>query len=77
MEHNLTINQVHEALKQGHKVSHRYFTENEYLYMDGRELKTEEGYTIPIDYYKGDNFKDGWGIWEDSKTLKQVKLECN
>ena len=40
-----------EAMKLGEKVAHRYFSSNEYLYMVGPTIMTEDGY----------NFNQGWG----------------
>lgn len=49
-ECTLTKDAALEEMKAGKRVAHRYFASDEYLYLDGRIIRTEEGY----------NFNCGW-----------------
>jgi hypothetical protein len=40
----MTKNEAIEAMREGKKVTHRYFTDGEYLYMENGMLFSEEGY---------------------------------
>ena len=62
-----------EAIKQmelGKKVTHKYFSPNEWITMssDDRDIVTEEGYTVDKiefwSYRTADSFNSGWSIVE-------------
>lgn len=48
----MTKGQALIAMKLGHKVSHVYFSDEEYLYIKDGDMYSEEGY----------NFEEGWRI---------------
>lgn len=57
-------------MKQGVKVTHRYFTSNEWITMKGNfTIQTEEGYSFPADEfwrYRNDiDWMDGWSIFKE------------
>ena len=63
----MNIQQAREALKQGHKVTHKYFTENEHLTYGEEGLQTEDGYGVNWFNYKNNpDFEEGWEIKEIS-----------
>jgi hypothetical protein len=54
-----------EALGSGKKITHKYFSDYEYLeYKDGR-LLTEDGYDFEKSFFEFDHFKDDWSIYKD------------
>lgn len=57
-----------EEMKSGKWVRHRFFSEEEKITMEGRKIKTEEGYLIDSDvFWKDrdvDSFSVGWEIVE-------------
>lgn len=60
-----------QAMKEGHKVTHVYFADDEYIYMIGIfKIFTEEGYSIDSDefwkYRQGESFETGWSIFEEN-----------
>jgi hypothetical protein len=57
-----------EAMKSGKKVTHRYFTDGEWITMEGNlTVITEEGYAMSsVEFWKyrqGEAFETGWSIW--------------
>lgn len=48
-----------EAVIGGKKITHRWFSDNEYLHYEDGKWKTEEGYIVPSSYW--DNVKNNWG----------------
>lgn len=55
------------ALTAGKKVTHRHFTDTEYLWVKSGQVLTEEGYKMPMTTYNPwshDAAPEGWGIFE-------------
>lgn len=71
MELGLTKGQALKALKEGYKVTHRYFTPEEYIYMKDGDIFTEEGYNAGDEYCEFWTSKNtvewqtGWEIYKD------------
>lgn len=66
----MTKNDAIIQMKQGVKVTHRYFTSNEWITMKGNlTIQTEEGYSFPADEfwrYRNDiDWMDGWSIYKE------------
>jgi len=61
-----------QAMIDGHKVTHEYFTDDEFIYMKGQNIWSEDGYnfgTVYAEFWqtKSDNpcFGDGWSIYKE------------
>lgn len=57
-------------MKKGIKVTHRYFSSDEWITMKGNfTIQTEEGYSFPADEfwrYRNDiDWMDGWSIYKE------------
>lgn len=66
-ENNLTKLQALEALNQGKKISHVYFTDDEYVYLKDGSLTDEQGIELTenIDrFFDARPWNDGWYIKE-------------
>jgi hypothetical protein len=74
-EQYLTKEQAIEAMKRGEKVTHRYFSRDEWVAMDkvGGAYLTEEGYRIGQaefwEYRKGESWETGYSIWKPAASL--------
>lgn len=68
----MTKQEAIEAMKNGAKVTHRYFSEDEYIKFseDGR-IETEEGYLCAPSLFwidrRGEAWQDGWSIYGESE----------
>lgn len=68
MSNELTKAEAIQAMKEGKKVTHHYFSDNEFIKLApcGR-IETEEGYLIaPYLFWldrKGEAFENGWFIF--------------
>lgn len=53
------------AMKSGQKVTHEYFSSNEYLYIEYDIIRTEEGYDFDHEWdrRKGPEWQRGWRIY--------------
>jgi len=51
----MTKQEAYKAMEDGHKVTHEWFSFDEYVYIKDDKMYTEDGY----------RFEDGW---EDRKT---------
>lgn len=63
----MTKEQAHDAMLNGHKITHRYFGDDEHLYID------EHGRMYAED---GCRFEQGWAMrtedyWKDGWSIKQ------
>lgn len=56
-----------ELMEKGIKVSHRHFTREEYLYLRGGQVTTEDGYYFADRFLNDPMFVDGWRVWEPPK----------
>jgi CRISPR/Cas system CMR-associated protein Cmr3 (group 5 of RAMP superfamily) len=61
----MTFEEAKEQARKGIKVTHRYFTKNEYMIMQGNQIVFEDGCKIFVDEWaKGkDYLNDGWSIY--------------
>ena len=64
----MTKNEAIQAMKEGNKITHTYFTTDEFIRMEKDwQIITEEGYTIGLDTFFGvrnDNLWEyGYEIW--------------
>ena len=51
-----------EAMKQGHKISHRYFSDNEFYELKDGKIISEDG----INHTSTFNYTTGDGAWRDN-----------
>ena len=75
----MTREEALQAMIDGEKVTHRFFSDNEYIYMKAQNIFTEEGYdmgTVHDEFWRmrGDNLDgyrqnwlEGWSIYEENK----------
>lgn len=58
-----------EAMKQGVKITHTYFSICEWMTMKNGKMITEEGYSHPFDlfwsYRTGDGWENGYRIYSN------------
>ena len=72
-------NEAIQAMKDGKKVTHRYFSEGEWCKSssDGKEIYTEDGYTHSASefwsYRETEGFDNGWSIVEDAIVTPQAE----
>lgn len=61
-----------QAMIDGEKVTHRYFTSDEYIYMVAQNIFTEEGYdcgTVNSAFWRernGENWENSWYIYKEN-----------
>lgn len=62
----MTLEEAKELAQQGVKVTHQYFTDDEYMTMQGNLILFEDGVKIFFDDFIGnkDYFKTGWSRFE-------------
>jgi len=66
----MTRAEAYQAMIDGEKVTHKYFGDNEYLYMIAQNIYTEDGFdmgTIHDEFWRWRNtkpFDDGWEIYK-------------
>ncbi len=62
---NMTFEEAKIKARQGIKVKHRYFAENEYLTMKGNLMVFEDGVEIFANDWLGDKewALDGWSLY--------------
>ena len=80
----MTREQALQAMKYGCKVTHTYFTDEEYIRMEDHDIFSEEGYnfgTVFAEFWweKRDNknFDDGWSVFYTIKDLHEVNAVHN
>ncbi|QNR52340.1 hypothetical protein Ace_0016 [Escherichia coli phage vB_EcoS_Ace] len=56
----MTRNEAVKAMLEGKKVTHRYFSMHEYLFMKYEVITTEDGYKFNHEFYSREMFNDGW-----------------
>lgn len=66
----MTKDEALEKMKQGFKVSNRYFTSDEFLYMkENGVIMSEDGYNFNDWFFnirKGEEWKlDGWSVYRE------------
>lgn len=63
--YNLTWQQAVEAMKNGAKITHQYFTSNEFFQMEGGRVVDEAGYSM-AGWNRGEDWQQqGFMILED------------
>lgn len=67
MKENMTLEEAKLLAQQGVKVTHRYFTKDEYLTISGNLITFEDGVQISFDEWVDgkDYLLDGWSIYEE------------
>lgn len=67
----MTKQEAIEAIRNGHKVAHTYFTPDEYIYLKNSEMYFEGNVLIPTDWWDKDYLQDGWNL-HHSETNNKV-----
>jgi hypothetical protein len=62
----MTLQEAKELAQQGIKVTHTYFTDNEYMTMQGNQIVFEDGVKIFFDEWTKDKdyLLEGWSKFE-------------
>lgn len=61
-----------QAMREGKKITHRWFTDNEWMTMEGRKIVLEDGVRCdPYEFWNA-RFQDGW---KDGYEIKEVAIE--
>jgi hypothetical protein len=56
----MTKKEAIAAMQEGDKVTHRYFSSDEYIYFKDGRIWTEEGYSISPDLFWADRTNNAW-----------------
>lgn len=74
----MTKQEAIEAMRQRKKVTHSYFTDDEFIKMEKGKIVTEEGYSAPPEefwkYRQSVWWNEGWELFEEKDTTKHL---CN
>ena len=58
-----------QAMREGNKVTHGYFSDHEYITMRGNVIFTEKGYSLWANefwsYRTGDAWETGWSLFKN------------
>jgi hypothetical protein len=80
----MTRDEALQAMKYGCKVTHNYFTDEEFIYMKDRNIFSEEGYDFGGIYdefwyekSKNEGFVDGWEIYFKPKDQYETTAVLN
>lgn len=61
----MTKQEAIAAMKEGYKVTHRYFSDDEWVTMEGSKFLFEDGCKVPYDLFWQDRISPAWDIdWE-------------
>lgn len=60
----MTRTEAMNAMMAGKKITHKYFTSNEYFYVKNHKIMSEDGYDFSDLFYQVDFYADGWTIFE-------------
>lgn len=60
---DMTREEAIAAMYDGHKVTHKYFTSEEYLHVQGSRIYAEDGVYFGDVIYQNDFMIDGWRIY--------------
>lgn len=65
MNDNLTKSEALQAMSDGHKVAHRYFSPDEYIHMVNNDMMTEDGYYFEDEFERRTEeiWQTGWRIY--------------
>lgn len=62
----MTKDEAIQAMKEGHKVTHRHFSDDEWITMKDGKIIDENGYKLyAVEFWfyrESDSFKTGWSI---------------
>jgi len=74
----MTLQEAKELAQQGIKVTHNYFTEDEYMTMHGNIIKFEDGVEIYFDEWTKDKdyLLDGWSKYPDEDNINDAHLNA-
>ena len=65
----MTKDEAVQAMKDGHKVSHRSFVGGEWISLDGNRITTEESYSFPLKIFmrirNGREWQTDWSIYDE------------
>ena len=70
----MTRTEALNAMQKGHKVTHDYFSPEEYCYMKDGCIYTEEGYNVggPKSEFwsirSGNDWEEGWHLYQSKDT---------
>ncbi len=72
MEQTLTKAEAIQALKEGKKLTHRYFSSHEWIRQEGLMMIMEDGASIDVDtFWKDRNFEGfntDWSVLEEKQS---------
>lgn len=54
--------QAAEKLQQGYQLKHIHFLDGEFIQLKKNEIQTEDGYNFSEQFWKSQQFSDGWEI---------------
>lgn len=60
----MTRSEALKAMVDGNKVTHKYFTNDEYCHIVNNSIKTEDGYLFENEFLNRSFFDDGWRIYK-------------
>jgi len=60
----MTLEEARVAISEGKKVTHRYFTDDEYIHMGKNGISFEDGVKVPADWWDKDYLKTDWSIYQ-------------
>ena len=72
----MTREEALQAMIDGHKVTHRFFTSDEFIYMKAQDIYTEEGYnmgTVNSEFWRMRGDEPGGELWHDGWSLYKEK----
>ena len=76
----MTRDEAYFEMCRGNKVRHRFFTSDEYIYMDNDHIFTEDGYdvgTIEDEFWQDRGSKLGDELWlEDWEVVKNPTMKA-
>jgi hypothetical protein len=61
--------EAYEMMEAGHKITHQYFSRNEYYMLNGRRVRAEDGVDHTRIFWSEDqnNWRaDGWEIYKEA-----------
>ena len=65
-----------QAMRDGHKVTHQYYSADEYAYMKNHRIYTEDGYCQGLPHQEFwsqiQKWEDGWSLFEEKKTAAKI-----
>lgn len=68
---NLTKNEALELMSRGEKITHNFFSKEEWITMTNGKVETEDGYFMYVhlffDIRQGEDWETGYGIFKEEK----------